>query len=86
MLIVVVMEKGLHKQSHKTSGEKHTYCIFEGEGKFLISLVVVMLDVSEVVQYCPHHELVEENNADEGNPGNSCGSHYIAMTLCTCSQ
>lgn len=80
MLVVVVMDEGFYKQGHEASGEKHSDCIFEGKGELLISFVVVMLQVSEVVQDGAHHEFVEEDDNDEGHPGNGCGSHDIAMT------
>lgn len=80
MGIVVVMDEGLNKQRHEARGEEHSHCVLECKRKFLVSLIVVVLHMGEMMQDCPHHELVEDNDPDKRYPGDCSGSYQVFVS------
>lgn len=79
MLVEVVVADVLNCQGHQGCGEKHSDRVLQGEVELLLSSGGVPLEIADLVQNCTHHELVEEDHADQCQVDQENGSLVLTV-------
>ena len=69
----------LNCQRHEGGGEEHTDRVLEGKVELLLSCGGVPLEVADLVQHRTHHELVEEDHADQRQVDQENSSLILAV-------